>query len=557
MRKLEVILLLLVLIILAISPFTLALFHNDDGNESAGDEDNESDSDNPLPPPPTPIEPTGTAQAAYQCLENLIDEKDQSDLSLQEAVFSTLALGSDSKLRGVIEDAEDDSCWPSPSCTIKETAQVVLAYERINKNTDDIEAWLTDNSGTATELTWFLQIDISNHQESACTITYQDTDRIITINEDMTLSGNGGLCLAISNSGFWLRVNDNCIDETFRVSCDEDFITSLLYQREGTSTIYVSPITNSASALGTTEEKINSKCFKITGSCDYEGSLWAALALDQTGNEIAAYLPYLLALASENQRFFPSTFLYVLAQGDDQYSNIIQSQQQNQYWQAINTQYNRFYDSSLAMLALQNTGAAELTSAQSYLLGIQTPEGCWNSNNIRDTAFVLYSGWPQSVGGGGGGGGTTPPSCVSQGYDCTSSLFTCTDVGGSILDFDCDFGVCCSVSLQLQPCSAQNGIVCSASQTCSGLVVDSLDGSCCLDSCQELPQSNECQLVGGGCFSSCTEDEEQLSESCEDASLICCKVKDETEKGGGGIWKWIILIIILIVLVVLGIIFEY
>jgi len=541
--------LLIVLLVVTI-PLVAAFFHNDD-------EGGEGTTQDPDAPSPTNLPgniPSGTADDAYQCLENLIDEKEENSLSLQEAVFSTLALGSDSKLNNVINSFTDNNeCWPESSCNVKDTAQVLLAQDRIHKNTDDIESWLLDQTGLATELVWYLQIDISNHEEATCTLNYQDSDRTITIKDDMTLTGGPGSCLAISQSGFWLRVNNNCVDETFRVSCDQDFITNLLYQRTGSSTIYVSPNTHSQAALGTTEETVNSQCFKKGTTCDYEGSAWAALALDKAGNEVNSYLPYLLALAEENKRLFPNAFIHVITQGDDQYSTIVQSQQQNQYWQAPNTLYNRFYDTALALISLQGTGAQEFSNAQDYLLQIQTPEGCWNSNNIRDTAFLLYAGWPNTI---SNPSSSVPASCASQGFGCISSLFTCTDIGGSVLDLDCDFGVCCSVSLQPLTCIEQNGIVCTASQTCSGTTVDSLDGSCCLGSCQELPQANECELVGGGCFTSCTEDEEQLSDSCPDSSLVCCKVKTATDEGGLSIWLWIVLLLILIAIIVLAIIYR-
>jgi hypothetical protein len=72
---------------------------------------------------------------AYECLETEIAE---NDVSLQESVFSTLALGSKSKLNDVIEDEEGSDCWPKGGCKVKETAQVLLAYERAGKDTEDI-----------------------------------------------------------------------------------------------------------------------------------------------------------------------------------------------------------------------------------------------------------------------------------------------------------------------------------------------------------------------------------------------------------------------------------
>lgn len=511
------------------------------------------------PPGSTSSAPSDNVDKAYQCLSDLIDEKDEGDLSLQEAVFSTLALGSKSKLKSVIENAEENDCWPSGDCTIKETAQVLLAYDRIHSNTQDVEEWLLDKTETAAELAWYLQIDISNHLSSSCTLSYDNSDYTINIGEDMKIvEGSAGSCLSRSSSGFWLRVNNDCIEKTFRTSCDQDFITNLLYQRQGSSTVYVSSETHSQAALGTTEEKINSKCLRIGATCDYEGTLWAALALDRTDNEIKAYLPYLLALSPENQRFFPNTFLYLLTQGNDQYSEIIQAQQQGKYWQAPNTPYNRFYDTSLAMLSLQGTSSQELANAKNYLLGIQTPEGCWNNNNIRDTGFILYSGWSRSV--STGGTGTGQESCISLGHYCTSGPIACADAGGVTfpgLDCELSLNVCCSVPSVPPSCSAQNGLICDASQTCTGTTVSSIEGSCCLGSCQELPQANDCEVAGGGCFNSCLDNEEQITESCGSGlDLLCCKAKQDAGGTGGSVWVWIILFVILIALVILGIIYR-
>jgi hypothetical protein len=347
-------------------------------------------------------------------------------------------------------------------------------------------------------------------------------------------------------------VNNNCADKTFEISCDKDFVTSLLYQRTGSSSYFVSPDTHSASALGTTEETINSKCFSTSGSCDYEGTLWAALAIDHLAEDSSPYLPYLLALSETNSRYFPSAFLYMLTGGNDQYDELVQSQQQGQYWQ-VGTTYNRFYDTSLAMLALTGSSAAsELSSAKSYLLDTQTTEGCWNNNNIRDTAFVLYAGWPKSISSSDGGGGSE--TCESQGYSCVSSYSTCFNAGGVTANYDCNgLTICCSVSPSVESCSQQNGEICSASQTCSGTSVQASDGSCCLGTCQtEVIIESECESSGGFCDASCKSNEEESSLSCDSNSQVCCMLK---ESSGSGL-VWIILLIILITIVTLGIVYR-
>lgn len=512
---------------------------------------------------PTPTgSSTDVVGRAYQCLQGQVNNKAQNAFSLQEAIFSTLALGPNAKLTAVIESkAVGGNHWSESSSQIKDTAQVLLAYKRINRNTDAIESWLVSNRKTATELTWYLEIDITNHVASQCTISYGNEQRAITVNEDMTLSGNAGSCLTPAADGFWLRVSNSCIDQNFSISCDEDFVTTTLYQRQGSSTIFVSPTAHAAAALGSTQESINSKCFSTAASaCDYEGTLWAALALDSTNNDISDYLPYVLALAESNQRFLPSGVLYKLTQGQDQYSQLVQLQQQSKYWQAPNTPYNRYYDSALALLALQGSSAVEASNAQAYFESIVTADGCWNNNNIRDTAFLLYAGWPRTVQVGGGGGGTTGGSasdnCEDRGYTCTS-VFTCSDIGGSVFEqYDCTSGVCCSQAPAQQSCSAQNGQLCSAGQSCSGTSVQSTDGSCCLGTCTALPQANACEQAGGSCYSSCTGSEEQIAESCGDSSNVCCKASGAAADSGTNWTLWIIIFVILIALVVFGILMR-
>ena len=60
---------------------------------------------------------------AYQCLENQV--KDKTTLSLQEAVFSTLALGYQKNLDDKIksEQASGSECWPKSECKLKDSAQ--------------------------------------------------------------------------------------------------------------------------------------------------------------------------------------------------------------------------------------------------------------------------------------------------------------------------------------------------------------------------------------------------------------------------------------------------
>lgn len=511
---------------------------------------------------PTPGEDS-KVDKAYTCLENKV--KNNSQLSLNEAFFSALALGSQTNSNKKIDSEKGSNCWPKSGCKLKETALGLLSYSRMGKNTEDIERWLISKNGTAAELTWYLQIDISNHVTSDCTVKSIDRNSktqtsTIKVNDDMTLSGSIGSCLSRSSNGYWLRISQNCLDNEFEVSCNQDFVTNLLYQKSTGETIFVSSETHSASSLGTTKEKVDAKCFKLGSSCDYEGSLWAAYALSKSGNDIKSFVPYLLALSDENTKYFPHSFLFILTGSEDQHSLIIESQKQGKYWEMTNTPNNRFYDTSLAMLALSDTSDAELTNAKNYLLSIQTANGCWNNDNIRDTAFILYSGWSRAVVGAGEvKGSDTLCTAASSQYSCVRAS-QCIEAGGNTLyNFECPNAneFCCSVRAEEKTCAEKKGLVCGPSQRCSGTVETSADGSCCVSgACQELPAENTCESVySGQCKSSCSDSEDEISTSCGTSQgQLCCVAKEDPS--GSYIWVWVMLLLILIVLVVMGILYR-
>ncbi len=504
---------------------------------------------------------------AYSCLEEKIDDK--NSLSLQEAVFGMLALGGLDKLNEGIEDDKRSSedCWPNSGCKLKDTAQVLLAYDRTGKNTDGIEKWLLSKNGSVSELTWFIEIDIQNHAPSSCRIKDSVSERTINIGEDMTLSGATGSCLSISPSGYWLKISNSCLDKEYEISRDDDFISTLLYEKSGGETIFVSSMTHSAPSLGTTTEKVGASCFKLGGSCDYEGSLWAAFALKKAGHDVSEFIPYLTALAEDNKRFFPSSLLFLLGVSEE-YGNVAQSQSQGGYWQISGTPYNRFYDTSLGMLALGWSGATEFDSARDYLLEVQGNSGCWNSDNIRDTGFILYSGWPIDITRGSGGGSTGNAtgggagSCISAGLYCENAG-ACEAAGGQInYGLECSFSgeYCCNVRVAQATCAELNGDVCSSGEVCSGTIVSSVDRSCCVGgSCSAATAENTCTLFNddGICRTNCGPDESKTSDSCPLAGEVCCIPGSGTlPTKEGNIWIWVLVFGILILLAILGIVYR-
>jgi hypothetical protein len=519
--------------------------------------------------------PDEAIRNAYLCLFN--NTVNRTDLSLQEAVFTTLAEGYQNNTYTTIEHQRNGNCWPSSSCTLKDTSQVALAYNAIGENTSGIETWLISKNMSVTGLQWFLEIDINNHIPSACTVSDGSSTQNVQIDEDMKLSGSTGSCLTVSSDGYLLTVSPSCIDNKFTVSCDQDFITTMLYKKTGGDTVYVSSDTHGASSLGTTNEQINSKCFSLGNSCDYEGSLWAAVSLQKLGYDVTSFIPYLLALEEDNQNLLPSSFLYVLTGGQDQYSELTTSQLQNKFWQA-GANNSRFYDTALAVSALSGASSNEKDNAKQYLLDIQQPNGCWNNNNVRDSAMTLWAGWPGSLnsypgsgGNSGGTGGTMPidtnpgnasqaSQCSLAGYDCTSA-FSCLDAGGTVLSsYGCpSLQSCCSVTITQQSCSALGGVVCGSNQECGGQQVPSSDGSCCTSACIDTQNQNSCETLNAGtCKSACVSGESEVSESCS-AGQVCCAASggspSNSSSSGSSLWIWFLIGIILI-LAILGVVYK-
>lgn len=506
---------------------------------------------------------------AYACLTNSVNNKTASNIQLQEAIFSVLALGSNdravTKLNDEKKSSGNQTCWPKSSCSLKESAQVLLAYRVLGKSTGEIENYLLSKSGTTSDLTWYLEADINNHLAATCKVRYAGIEKTVSIGEDMKISGDlGGSCLSIVPSGYWMQISPSCIDKSFEVSCSQSFITTLLYTQGTAQTLFVSPNTHSSTAGGFTNETITAKCFKSSSTdCDYEGTLWAALALDDAGKDVSSYIPYLAAFAPDNEKYIPTAALYKLTHGQDYYTNLIQAQTNNQYWLASGSPYTKFYDTAFALLSLQNTAAPEVSNSKNYLLQQQGSNGCWE-NNIRSTAFILYAAWPNShPGSTGPTDGTSVELCLNANprYSCVSSYTLCADAGGSTLDqYFCSGSThCCSVTPTESTCSQLNGKLCSSDQECNGDKVDSADGQCCIGKCEAsvAPTLTECESNGGTCTSSCSSGESETPDSCSPSSNICCMESSSSTTTSSSSWTfWIIILIILIILVALGIVYR-
>jgi len=321
-----------------------------------------------------------TETQARSCLINKINEKKCSTLSTEEQIFSLLTA---SKCKSEVESILEKNP--------KTTAQAILALNEVGSDTDSAETWLQAQTQASSDLNWYLQI--INSESTTCKISYDSKEYTININKDKEISSRAGTCLNLAQGDYWLEVNSDCYDKKFTISCDKSFFTNLLYQREDSSIIYLPGQINSASADSTTEERVDSLCFEKDGHCDYESTLWAALALDKKELDIHYYLPYLISMANENENYLPESFLYLLTGNKDYKDNLLLKQNPTSYyWEESD---NRYYDTAVALYGLQDDDSQQKTDTLKWLLEVQDKDGCWRG--ITETAFILYAGFPEGA----------------------------------------------------------------------------------------------------------------------------------------------------------------
>ncbi len=510
-----------------------------------------------------------TSTAGFSCLRDAVNNC--TDLSLDEATFTYLA---DGQCRSELMDysLNDGECWPESNCNLKATSQAILA---LGNNVDDAESWLLDKNGTTTsEMEWYLQIDSNGAYQ--CSINYDGGSNTLTtevvFGADKKLSENinTGTCFEGSVGDYWPTIRSSCLDKEFTVSCNESFLTSLIYTKnEAGSPLYISGNTQSAAANGEIDGiKANSYCFKSGNVCSYEGTLWATLAIDYLGGDIKPYLPYLITMREDYQTLFPSTFIWYLT-GDTLFYNELIGKQTNfgddSYWQV--SSQGKYFDTALALFSL-NQESPERQNSITWLENVQGDDGCWNNGNVRDTAFILYSLYGKRT--SEDTGGIASPDCESSGYYCMSSASCELEASGSILPgYSCPIpSSCCDSPIVLDTCADLNGVICGPSQTkCTGgQIVESSDtlegGICCVSGTCELPSTSgaDCEVNGGTCrVHGCNSNEEEsFTYTCDFGDSCCFDSNGNGGNGGssGGNYTWVWILVILIILAIVGILFK-
>lgn len=495
-------------------------------------------------------------ERAFSCLETQIKSDCSGTNKIQEIALTILASPS-----GVTQKCYDKlldlkktgDCFGDSACNVKDTALAILALNHVGQDTVIYQNWLLNNTRTAENLIWYLEQDSVG--KTACRISYDSNDYNFNVLENKKIETAAGNCLSLANSNYWFQINPSCYNKKFTITCDatNGYIATLLYKQPTSPTLYVLSETKSAQSSQPIELSVKSLCFG-EGACNYEASAWAAIALDKVGKDIQDYLPYLIAGEDSNQKYLPAAFLQILKDYSEYGTKLIQQQRLNS-WEAENTAYNKYYDTGLALLALSSSSQSKVEDAKRWLLNIaQDSNGCWNNNNIRDTAMILWAvvGRRTTV-----TGQTKPlPVCTTEGFFCvadgrcpTNELKQNYYCGGA------SNKECC-LNENLDSCDIMGGIECSVDKDCTGDEKRASDtDKCCLGECEIPEVKTECETGEGFCRTKCQSTQTEISLDCGEANLVCCKAATKSAESKSYTWLWILLII-LILLIIAAIIFR-
>lgn len=508
-------------------------------------------------------EHVGEIDLAYSCLNEQIEDRGCEALSIEDKIFVALAIGEcrDSLIEDSIERG-DYICWPSlrggGECDLKRTAQATLALDGYYGELDSARDWILSLRQPARDLDWFLQI--ISLEPTNCAISYFYDDRTvegeISIDEDHRIDSSVGPCLERDPLRPRFEINKNCFNTSFEVNCDRSFGTSLLFQKAGEDSVYL--LSGSESSAGSwLREDLSSFCIG-DGPCNYGQNLWAVFSLRYVfGENPRDYLQYLVAFLDDNEEYLPESFLHILTNKNEYKIKLERKQNQlHGYW---NLRGNEYYDTALALLALKRN-----EKAIEWLLRNQDANGCWNNNNVRDTAFILYSVWPGEI-----PEAISPVpvdvTCHDVGYCVTQEV--CDEINGEELPEyrgDCGFWeICCTKEPTLENCEemysdGRQGQICPPGTRCDRETIEANDTvQCCIGECIEIVEEieeeiSECELMEGICRVSCFGDEEEIDYDCIDPTHVCCIEKEPRSL----LWLWIIILLVLIGAVVVGIIYK-
>lgn len=476
---------------------------------------------------------------AYECLQTKVDAKGCSGLTTEQLIFTVLATGN--CRNEFLADSHNLECWPGGNCGVELTAKALLVLDKLGEDKTAAQDWLLSKTATSTDLNWFLEIDSVNTVAMQCEIYYDGTlTKTVNMGKDKKFDSNAGSCLTLANNNYWYKIDKSCYNKEFGIKCSEDFLGTLLFQKEGSKTYHVTDNLVSSQATGTELLKVSSKCFADRDSqCNYVGSLWAATMLHATSggstdiiNEAKKFRSYLIAGLEDNGQYLPEAFLFMLTENSGYKAALMLKQFGDKYWDYFGGKY---YSTPLATLPFIGRALQEREGAISWLLETQQPDGCWDAGNIRNNAFILWTMFPRNI-------NLAQYECLDEGFICKAENSTCSgtvkNLGCAGTDFCCDTTIVITEEDTCTPRGVNFDCV-SDEQTCigdSGTInntLSCLNGEICcniepseqntcnpLDGFTCVTDSGICSFFGGTVDSSLV---------C-DNNYVCCDINQEVNE---------------------------
>ncbi len=475
-----------------------------------------------------------SSQSGYDWLSTQIS----ADGSFNSDTFSTavavLALdnaGYDTSLSEswlVSQMDETSSCIPSSSCSTKDTAAAVIAYNELQDETyfDLWDSWFLsslDDSDSAGN--WYLEVVTSS--TGTCTVSYTLDEEA----KEFEIEVEEGSFPSCDDSNF-LDL-DECVQKnlittnpgiTIDVDCsslDGSVVLSLIYKSD--STYYIIANENSDTA----DFQVNNGCFgKASGSsCNQEASLWAGLALNTITSDINTLIYLKETYDSSNAE--EAALLYLTTADDTYLEDIIGLQKSDGSFD------RNVFTTGLAILALSDSTeySEEIENAKSFLRDEQSEDGHW-VENIEDTAMALYGAF-------GDDDVTITEYEISDIEADEEEVETVVSSGTCTTDDDCDSGEVCIDDACIES-------ECNYDTTCEYPEWDENANNC----------PSDCSCGDGVCddyesdYDTCSDDcggEEEVEEEEEEETetVETTYVYEEEDEGGSGFLLLILFILIL------------
>ncbi len=491
-------------------------------------------------------------EKSFNCLSNALKSDCSGATTIEELSLAILASTdvSDKCLTKLLDKKQSKNCWGTSSCTVKETALAVLALNHAGQNTELAEEWILSKNMTSSDLIWYLQQD--SKEKAECKFTYnssgKNTEANVQVYDNKKISGSAGPCLSLAQGSFWLQVAPSCYNSDFRVTCDKDFIATLLYQQKNSQTLYILSDTVSAPKFETITLSPKSFCFGDSTSCSYSATVWASLALLRTGHDVESFVPYIIAMEETNKPLLPKAFSYIVTEENEYALQLIEQKGGlNDFWLAESSANDKFYDTALAYLSVSGVSSEVDNNVRGWLELNQNQNGCWEGSAkslVKDTAMVLWALEGKSFSGNAEVVPTT--RCREAGFWCMTQA-ECVlgqDVSENYFCEGLTKDTCCTNS-NLKDCSELSGQICKTGFVCDAGSQDSNQGSCCLGECIEEPTDSQCEQEGYFCKSSCSATQVEKDFSCNDAG-VCCGASGAKAKSSAWIWILVLLIIAVI-----------